>query len=169
MKIKTNILLFILFAWIVSISSCRKPEEYSIVPYIEYVNFTKIQTANGVDSKGILNISFKDGDGDIGLSKTDTMPPYNVGSPYYYNLCLTYYEKQHGEYVPVELPFETSIRIPIITPISKNKTIKGTIEAELFFNNVLSTFDTIAYDIFLYDRALHKSNVIRTPDIIVNK
>ncbi len=48
-------------------------------------------------------ISYTDGDGDLGLSDTDTYPPYNVGSEYYYNMIIDYFELQHGELIEVPL------------------------------------------------------------------
>jgi hypothetical protein len=171
MKIRSNILLIFLCSATAGLlySSCRKQVVYPPVPYIEYVSFTKIQTTTSIDSKGILKISFTDGDGDIGLSESDTLYPFNPGSQYYYDLFITYYEKQHGNYVAVTLPMTNNSRIPVVTPDGENKSIKGTIEVELFINNPASTYDTIAYDVSIVDRALNMSNKIRTPDIIIHK
>ena len=33
-----------------------------------------------------MEITYKDGDGDIGLNPADTFAPYNYGSPYYYKV-----------------------------------------------------------------------------------
>ncbi len=169
MKIISNILLIILFFGIVFCFSCKKPEQYPVIPYIEYTDFTKISNNRGVDEKGILKFSFTDGDGDIGLAPSDTLSPFNPGSQFYYNLFITYYEKQHGIYVAVNLPMTNNSRIPVITPTGQNKSIKGFVEIELFINNPSTTFDTIAYDVTIADRAFNLSNTIRTPDIIVKK
>lgn len=171
MKTRPNILIILLCTVTAGLlySSCRKQVVYPVVPFIEYVSFVKIENPNGIDSKGILKFSFTDGDGDIGLSESDTLYPFNPGSPYYYDLFITYYEKQHGDYVPVTLPMTNNSRIPVVTPDGGNKSIKGTIEVELFVNNPTTTYDTIAYDVSIVDRALNLSNKIRTPDIIINK
>jgi hypothetical protein len=169
MKITSKILIILLLVAGLFTSSCREKITYPPVPYIEYVSFTKILNTTAVDSKGILKFSFTDGDGDIGLSEADTLYPFNVGSPYYYDLFITYYEKQNGDYVEVVLPFPNNSRIPIVTPEGENKSIKGTIDVELFINNYDSPYDTIAYDISIVDRALNMSNKIRTPDIVINK
>ena len=169
MKIKSNILLIIVFAGLLLNFSCKKPTTYSPIPYIQYVSFVKIPDAQGIDQKGVLTFSFTDGDGDIGLGSGDTAAPFNHGSPYYYDLFLTYYEKQNGVYVAVALPMTNNSRIPLITLTGQNKSIKGTIADSLFINNPTSSFDTIAYDVSICDRALHVSNKIRTPDIIVHK
>ena len=173
MKSRSNILLIILFvAGTIIYSSCKKPEQYPVIPAIAFVDFTKIDNGTGVDQKGILKFSFTDGDGDLGLSEADTLPPFNFGGPNYNDLFITYYEKQNGEYVAVPLPDSTMTndsRIPTVTPDGENKSIKGNIEVELFINNPISTHDTIAYDVYIVDRALNKSNVFRTPDIVIHK
>ncbi len=169
MKHKPKLLIIIVLAGILLYSSCKKPETYSPIPAIAYVSFAKIQNSQGIDQKGILTFSFTDGDGDIGLSADDTTGAFSPGSQYYYDLFVTYYEKQNGVYVPVVLPETNNLRIPVVTPSGQNKSIKGTIDVNLFINNPTSVYDTIAYDVAICDRALHMSNKIRTPDIIVHK
>ena len=171
MKIKSNILFIFLITIIVSFfyTSCKKKEVYPDTPYIQYIDFIKMSNVQGIDEKGILKISFTDGKGDIGLSPGDTFPPFEPSSKFYYNLFITYYEKQYGQYVAVTLPLTNNSRIPVITPSGENKSIKGIIEMELFINNHISTFDTIAFDASIADRGLNISNVIRTPDIVLKK
>ncbi|MFA5783036.1 MAG: hypothetical protein WC868_12290, partial [Bacteroidales bacterium] len=70
---------------------------------------------------------------------------------------------------PVVLPMTYNSRIPVLTPNGENKSIKGDIEVELFINNYVSNYDTIAFDVSIADRALNVSNTIRTSDIIVKK
>ena len=169
MKTLSKILLILVFLLSVILFSCKKKEQYPVIPHIEYIDFTKIPTANNIDDKGTLKFSFTDGDGDIGLDPSDTLAPYNPGSPWYFDLFITYYEKQKGNYVAVVLPMENNSRIPVITPEGVNKSIKGDIEVELFINNPISSYDTICYNVQIADRALNLSNTIRTPDIIINK
>lgn len=169
MKTLSKILLILVFSLSAFLFSCREKIKYPIIPYIEYVDFVKYPNAQGIDNKGILKFSFTDGDGDIGLGPSDTLFPYNPGSQWYYNLFVTYYEKQNGDYVAVVLPMTNNSRIPVITPEGENKSIKGDIEVELFINNPTSPYDTICFDVQIADRALNTSNIIRTPDIIVNK
>ena len=56
-----------------------------------------------------------------------------------------------------------------INPVVVIVTNKGEIEIEVFINNAFSDYDTIRFDAYIVDRALHKSNTIQTPEIIVNK
>ncbi|MFC2100876.1 hypothetical protein ACFLRZ_03500 [Bacteroidota bacterium] len=163
--INTSIIIFVM----VSLSSCIKKDEFPIIPYIEFDSFTKINNTMGYDDKGILAITFTDGDGDVGLHPNETSPPYDTSNIYYYNFFITYYEMQNGELIEVELPFTNNARIPILNTSDKEKPLKGKIEIELFFNNYTSPFDTIRFDAFIVDRALNHSNTISTFDIIVVK
>ena len=171
MKIITNILLIIFFAGVIFLTSCKKPETYPIVPHIDFSSFTKLQNAEGVDEKGILELSFTDGDGDIGLSPDDSLPPFNKGSIYYYDFFIKYYRKQKGVFV-ADTSVHNNSRLPLVTPNGSNKAIKGTIDIDLFINNPIppaNKYDTICYDVYIVDRALNQSNTIRTPDIIVKE
>lgn len=169
MKIISKIRLFLPLLLFALLFSCEKPEKYPLTPEITFGSFTKVVNAQGKDEKGILKISFTDGDGDIGLASGDTLAPYNSGSIFYYNFFIDYYEKQHGVYTKVELDLTNNSRIPIITPDGENKSVKGDIEIVLFINNPFSVYDTICYDVSICDRALNVSNIIRTPDIIIEK
>jgi hypothetical protein len=87
----------VLFGIIVLLSlSCIKEEEYPIIPEIEFENFVLLYNPlSGNIERGVLKISFKDGDGDIGLYQTDTAPPYD------FNLFITYYEIQNRDTVEI--------------------------------------------------------------------
>ncbi|MEI6764729.1 MAG: hypothetical protein WCM76_03745 [Bacteroidota bacterium] len=149
--------------------ACKKKETYPIEPHIEFMSFTKVQNSTGIDDKGKLKISFTDGDGDVGLRPEDTIAPYDTSSRYHYNFFITYYEKQKGVYKEVHLPVSNNSRIPDLTPSGDDKSLNGEIEIELFINNPFSQYDTIRFDAAIADRALHESNIITTPDIIVKK
>ena len=159
-------------------ASCRKLEEYPIVPEITFEGFVLLQNQEtGVVDKGLLRIGYRDGDGDIGLAQGDTSFPFQPAGDYYYNLIIRYFEQQNGEFV--ELPliswnelqqrYDTatfSARIPPLIPKDESKAIKGIIEDELFINNPLSDFDTIMFKVQLIDRALNKSNEVSSPPIV---
>jgi hypothetical protein len=163
---KTAMIIIISFVFI---TACTKHETYSVIPEIEYKSFDKIPTSTGIDNKAYLTISFTDGDGDIGLNPEDTFPPYNANSPYYYNFIIDYYELQNDSFVKIDLPLTNNSRIPYVDANLAERGIKGEITIELFFNNIMSTSDSIRYEIYIFDRALHKSNVIMTPSIYVKK
>lgn len=169
MPIKSRLYFFLSALIILLFSSCLKREEYPIEPHIEYINFVKYSNQAGIEDKGTLIFSFTDGDGDIGLTAGDTLAPFNKEGDYYYNLYIFYNELQNGVLTPIDLPLPFHTRLPVITPSGNNKAIKGEMEVKLDIYNPLSTFDTISFDFYLIDRALHKSNMISTPLIVVQK
>lgn len=149
----------ILFFGVWILGSCMEKEEYPVVPEIKFESLFRIYNpATMVYDRGILKISFKDGDGDIGLNDNEVLPPYD------YNFYIRYYELQNGDTVRVIISDsnEFNARIPVLTPEGVNKSIKGEIEDTLFIYNYQSAFDTVRFDAYILDRALHKSNVVTT-------
>ncbi len=165
----TMLKMLMFFILMFTLVNCRKPEEFPVEPKIEFVSLTKIQSLNGVDDKGILTISFTDGDGDVGLSESDTLQPYDTSSVYYYNFFIDYFEKKQGVFTKVNLPFSINSRIPVLNSSGSTKPLKGTIDIELFINNILSPYDTIRFECSICDRALHVSNKIITSELVINK
>ncbi|MCD4734800.1 MAG: hypothetical protein K8R53_02030 [Bacteroidales bacterium] len=155
-------------------TSCVKIDEYPIEPKIEYESFGKIFNPYlGAYDRGIFKISFTDGDGDIGLSSSDTEHPYK------YNFYITYYEIQNGDTVQVIFTWDNNVtdtippdtlthnaRIPYLLREGVSKSIKGEIEDTLQIYNFNSGYDTIMFEAYIVDRALHKSNTVTTPLII---
>jgi hypothetical protein len=174
----TKIGFILLLLGIFGIDACNKFEKFPDEPVISYNRFILLTNpTNGITERGVLQFSYTDGDGDLGLSDEDTDPPFNFGGDYYYNLIIRYFEKQNGVFVevpllswnPDSLFYDTLTfngRFPELTPQSGNLSIKGVFQDTLFIYNPLSDFDTIKFSAYIYDRALHKSNVIETGEII---
>ena len=54
------------------VAACFNPPEYSVIPEIEYESIKFVETPDAsIADTLVLTISFKDGDGDIGLSDAD--------------------------------------------------------------------------------------------------
>jgi len=72
---------FGLFAIIlIGVSSCFNPPEFPVEPQIEFKSIQYKEIGTGFDSDYdslILTISFKDGNGDLGLDASEVDPPYN--------------------------------------------------------------------------------------------
>ncbi|MEZ5173815.1 MAG: hypothetical protein R2850_10005 [Bacteroidia bacterium] len=168
---------FLICVTLIYLSACKKTEPGDPKPYIEYRGFEQIKNSGGVDSAGVLHFYFLDGDGDLGLGPMDTFPPFNPGGAHYYNFIISMYEKQLGSWVKVvpQPPFPggdtvgNSSRIPYLTPDGQIKTLEGDLFMDLFTNNPFSEWDTIKYECTIEDRALHRSNQISTPEIILQK
>jgi hypothetical protein len=167
-------LVITLFMLLILFYGCRKYDHYPIIPHIELNSFQKSSDSLGVDQIGVIGLSFTDGDGDLGLTADQ-----NTGV-YQFNLFIKYFEKQKGVFKEIILTTPNTQtgkpdtlwfngRIPYITPAGKTKAISGEITDTLFINNFASPYDTIKYQIYIQDRALNKSNVVETPEIVINK
>ena len=150
------------------LGSCMKKESYPIIPQIAYQGFALEFDTGKYASRGFLTISFKDGNGDIGLLPAMTYPPFDTGSPYYYNYIIDYYEMQNGRFVRIDLNPSFNARIPYLTPNDPNKAIKGII-VDTIVLNPKPVHDTVKFRFFIYDRELHQSNVDSTPPIILRR
>lgn len=140
-----------------------------------------MSNTEGIDSVMTLIFTFKDGDGDLGLTQADTFPPYNPVldpnnnnkslNPYYNNLYIEYLESVDGIFQYVTAPFTTdtlnyAFRFESLTPSGRHKAIRGDIEVQISPSPYKNARDTVIYKFFIYDRALHKSNLIETPPIV---
>ncbi len=178
MKVPVKIIYILMIILIPAAFSCKRQDRFAPEPSIEYLAFEKIyNTVDSIYDRGVLKFSFTDGDGDLGLAKNDTFPPFNFDSPYYYNLIISYFEIQNGiikevaitYYNPNTQQFDTitqNARIPMLTPAAVNKSISGEIYDTLFIYNYNSEFDSIFFKAYILDRSLNESNTIVTDTII---
>lgn len=150
------------------LAGCRHQEKFSEVPNIRFVSIEKIDDGSGKDNQALLVVHFEDGDGDIGLGDADTTGVFSIDSAFYYNFFIDFYEKQKGEWVLVELPTPLHSRVPYLS-YEVPESIEGEISILTYINNFFSPYDTIKLKCRLVDRALHVSNEIETPEIIVKK
>lgn len=117
-----------------------------------------------------MTILFADGDGDIGLADTDTIAPYNSGSPFSHNLPITFMvEDEDGNFTELinnrtGLPYGNNhARIPNITPTGKFKTVSGEMTVNITANPAAQNPSRVILEATLIDRALNASNKISTP------
>jgi hypothetical protein len=178
MKANIKIIYILVLVIIPAAFSCKKLDSFPPEPEIQYIGFqTFYNPVDSIFDRGVLAFYFTDGDGDLGLAKNDTFPPFNYGSEYYFNLIVTFFEIQDGVKTKVDLTFYNQVtqqfdtitqnaRIPILTPSGANKSISGEIYDTLFIYNYNSDYDTLMFDAYIIDRALNESNVIITDTII---
>lgn len=163
------------------ILSCLKPKEYPDTPVIEFKSLTEY----GDHDSAEVSFTFKDGDGDIGLDEKDTFPPFDPQSRYFKNVYLLYMYKDTvtGTFKPF-LKYNKACggdttnpgdcdtlfkvyRIQNITPKGQNKVLDGEIKIKLKgpYFEMGKGHKTVKYEIFMFDRALHKSNTVETSEI----
>jgi len=156
-------------AIILTFFSCTKIERMPAIPLIEFRSFEVFDSTDILGNSlrsGRLKFYFQDGDGDLGLKSPDN----SLGSADSVNLFLTLYRKIDGDYIlaPPDDPLKPSgFRIPYMTRLGQNKLLKGTISVTLLYYGFEPT-DTIKYELYIRDRALHPSNTITTCELILN-
>lgn len=153
---------------LLALAGCRPPVKFPEEPHIEFVSLEKEDDGTGVDNQATLTIHFQDGDGDIGLRESDTVGVFSKDSLFYYNFFIDFYEKQYGQWVKVEMPTPLHARVPYLSE-NVPESIEGDLSILTYINNYYSSFDTVKLSCYLVDRALHVSNIVETPEIIVNK
>lgn len=154
--------LFLLFAGVLALPSCVKEKNFPVEPKIDFVNYQKF----GSDSANCI-ISFKDGDGDIGIEDGDTTSADDFQMKYLY-------KGTDGNYHPFDAIDSTakmdtlfySYRVPNITPEGQYKALEGEIKAKLRSHPLYFPGHTsVKFEIRLRDRSGHWSNIITTSEI----
>jgi hypothetical protein len=168
MKLFSKILLIVFLMGTAHFTGCIQKEQYPVEPVIGFTGFGIYPSVQGYDSMGVVQITYTDGDGDIGLYDYDTVEPYR------YNYFLKFMQMNKGVLEEIRLADSSlnfNARIPMLTPSGKNKNIRGEISMflELYYAWPILTSDTVAFEIFIRDRALHMSNVVQTPLYILNR
>ena len=163
-----------------AVSACQKPVEYSIEPKIAYAGFTYLINPDSTFSgEGVISFSYTDGDGDLGLDDADTLPPFGFNDAHYYNMVVDYMKCVNGEFVKTPLlswnaqtqSYDTvsfNARFKRLRDSEEPKAISGTMDYKLTVQNPFSPNDTVKFEIRIFDRALHESNVIQTDPIFTN-
>ncbi len=169
-------LFYFSFGLVLFLFSCKK--ETTPAPGPPVISFGSFTTTNGTN--GVITFNFTDPDGDIGLHQEDTIGNYSKGGVGYYDFYMRYYylSPTTGNYMPFHFQFNSipnplsdslifAYRIPFVTNNIKSKTLDGQIIVNLngykpsfSYNDSLSNF---RFEFWIYDRALHKSNVVTTP------
>ncbi len=174
------------------LSGCLNPPEYSVVPEIDFkeVQVNRIPAAAGLSASNEITffLNFRDGDGDLGLTKEDIkLPPYN--QPPKPPVSLRGHTTNEFNYLiqpfvkdPVTGQFKQFINAPpfgkfgeydsTYPKLDVNATKPAPLKGVLRFKLALFTDDTpfskgqvVRFEITIMDRALHVSNTITTSEI----
>lgn len=148
------------------IFSCKEQEESSTIPRIFKESYEKFANAAGRDTSVFIRFSFIDGDGNIGLTQADSVPPFDK------NLYVDYFQKENGVFKKVIIPQSSDTlnfnsRIAELDPNHTGKTIRG--EVELNINVSIALRDTIRFDFYITDRDLNRSNTLSTGEIVLSR
>ncbi|MGL4597310.1 MAG: hypothetical protein ACRCYO_07280 [Bacteroidia bacterium] len=143
-----------------TLSACKPEPVFPIEPSLVFKEYIQSQTSDSLQ----VVFTFTDGDGDIGIAPGDADT----------NMLLTaYYRNALGEYIvypnfnTVNNPFDSLVypyRVPRLT--ASQKGVEGDIYV-VINEAFISYYDTIAFNAFIVDQAGHKSQIVRTPELIL--
>lgn len=120
------------------------------------------------DGTAKLILRFTDGDGNVGLTQADTLPPFCATCEHHFNLVGEYQEWGGGEWVVPTLLVPYAYRVPVATPTGSSPALDGTIEVELTSWYLLgTTADSVRFSWTLWDRDLNPSNEAVTEAVAV--
>ncbi len=189
------IVLFLCFDLCLVLTTCISPPSFSLIPSIKEGQALRAAESSNIDAV-IISFSFEDGDGDIGLSDMDSLPPFSqmvcedninsincplenqISNRFRFNYFLTIFKlNDEGLFEEVIFPDNTNYngRIPrlpdndasIAQPLSGN--IRFTISLLYdFATSPINSGDVLAFEIQIADRALNLSSIIRTNTIMIN-
>lgn len=151
-----------------ALSSCKKPDEFPVIPAVTYKSIYSSRNAQGYDDKLTVLLDFTDGDGDVGYKDPGLNDPIfdDPNSQYYNNYVANLFQYKNGVWISYPTILPLGGRLPFLTPETKNKSIKGEIACD-FDVPLQATQDTFRLEVFIYDRALHQSNKVNTDAIIL--
>jgi len=158
------------FFWIALISiamlqaACNKVPLYPDEPILTDGSFELLKNSIGQDTAVLIKFKFTDGDGDLGLTAADTIPPYDK------NLFVAYFQKVDGKFEKIVLPGSTDTLNFNSRIRDYNITGANAAEAEVSLNINISVVlaDTILFEYYLRDKARNISNKLSTGPIALN-
>lgn len=138
------------------LNACNKLEEYDDRPFIIENTFELEKNFAGLDTGLVLRFTYTDGDGNVGLSSNDTLPPYDK------NVMVEYYEKQGNDFVKILIP-GTSDTLNFNSRIKEfgvGNPTKAEVSVKINIGVVIA--DTVRFDYYILDKDLNKSNRVST-------
>lgn len=164
------------------LTGCFSEPNYPAIPKIEFVRLQNLQSkARANTDSVIITLFFQDGDGDLGLTSTDTLPPFSDRNPdgtvnrFRHNFFADVERlNENGEFEPVPFAsenFNLNSRFPVLNTLNKETALEGDLKYSLtLFSTSFSPVkkgDVLRYKISIADRNLNVSNVIETTPMTV--
>lgn len=145
-------------------SACVKEKKFPPEPVIAFKEYI----SHGLDSADCI-ITFKDGDGDIGIESSDSSTPNDFKMKYLYKDIDGVFKP--FDMLPATPAMDTlyyDYRVPNLTPEGQYKALDGEIKAKLRASPIYGPgHHTVKFEITLRDRAGHLSNMVTTNEIAV--
>lgn len=155
----------VVFIGSVCFFSCVKKPQYPSQPVIVYKDFLRYGNPADPDSVELV-LSFTDNEGDIGLTPEDKKGILANG-----NLFMIYYYDSSGTWAAFDPnpipPFDTMKIMYTVPPLLPNGEISEPVKGTIFVKQYapFRAHNKIKYAVYMYDKDLHRSDVIHTPAI----
>lgn len=164
------------------LTGCFSEPNYPNVPQIEFVSLKNLESKSRANTDSVvITLFFKDGDGDLGLTSSDTLPPFSERNPdgtvnRFRNNFFAEVERlnENGEFVPIIFAaqnFNLDSRFPILNTLDKETALEGDLRYSLTLFAISSSpirkGAVLRYKISIADRKLNESNVIITNQMTV--
>lgn len=172
----------------IAASSCLSPPDFPDTPSIEFKSLKVTREPVQLVDTVTVTISFKDGDGDLGLNSEEySNPPYNrLNSDGTFNLnhwnyfCKIFVKnKSNNQFEPLTLQANNIVvkpesyysQFPHLEPenFEKEAPLKGDLNFVQAFGlgNEFLPGDEVRFEIYIKDRALNTSNTVTTSSFII--
>lgn len=172
---KTSLFIILsLFFW----TSCEKVPTFSDTPEIEFEGLNREVifdplTLSGADSITIM-LNFKDGDGDLGLNDGEANNGIYIDE-FAKNFHITFFRKENGEFKDITnnglVALDFGGVFERLAPTDDIAPIQGTLSHNISLlqinnPNFISQYDTLRFEVYIYDRELNRSNTITTSEFV---
>ncbi|MDG1098750.1 MAG: hypothetical protein P8O20_05140 [Bacteroidia bacterium] len=167
--------LISIFLVVAVIYGCEKESNSNPIPSLELKGYNVLSDSSGKDSLIQIYLSYRDGDGDLGLGNDNLAYPFGYTDPYFYNLFVDYYVKESGAFIKKINPLSPTRdtiafheRFQSLTPTGKTKRIYGDITLYIPAFPFGTSAERVKFTAHIVDRALNKSRRVSTSEIILN-
>ncbi len=159
---------------IYTLNSCNV--ESTNYPDTPQIRFIKSYAQNTVDKIGnpvkkvTIEFYLIDGNGDFGLTQSDTVFPFiDINSS---NFFPTLYICNNGEFEVDTQQVITNYKIPYVGDLGQDKALKAYVYVDFEYTNTPTVpfiHDSIYYSFYVIDRRFNQSNHVFTDTIVFSK
>ncbi|MFO7863344.1 MAG: hypothetical protein R6U85_05045 [Salinivirgaceae bacterium] len=156
---KTMFPIFMMFF----LHACIQTDKMDVVPEIVFVEASSeyCTDALGNENKCVkLRFDLFDGDGNVGLTDSDTLPPFV--DEFRHNFYFDVFELHDGQIVPWNQQAVNYFNIPNLEPQGQNKSLTARVTIDIQFSPSQLLSDSIYIHFYVYDRAFNQSNTDST-------
>lgn len=155
-------------------AGCTRPPDFPETPSIAFKKISKFTIIDSFSKARqdsvIIALTFRDGDGDLGVSPS--IYPSDSAAARVYNYEVRTFRQKNGLFTDISntLGVSNSGNFPRLRNDGKSGAIEGTLERVLYFPwPFVQKNDTLRFKIRIRDRALNTSNEIETTPVVIRQ